>query len=233
MSGALREHGFVPVACRVLEAAAPVDAAPLERAAHGLTAYDWVICASARAVSALVDARRAPWPVGLRTAAVGRATAQALRDAGAVPEPVTAPEGGADPLWPVLAHADTWPGRRVLLPTTPGGRRVLAEQLTAAGAEVHEVEAYRMVERRGADIARDWRDTAPDAVVLTSPRIAQVLAAAVGTPALEAVRAVVAIGTTTAATLRVLGLASTVAGATTFASAAAALAARRDSEVRA
>lgn len=233
LSAALRGHGFVPIACPVLVATGPGDPAALVHAASRLGDYHWVVCASARGVAALQHARAEAWPAGLRTAAVGPVTAGALHAAGVEPPPVLVNDGGADALWTALASADAWPGRRVLVPTTPGGRAVLARQLRAAGANVDEVEAYRMMPRDTDAIASDWRAARPGAVIVASPRVAHLLVAAVGVGALTALHAVVAIGTTTAGALRDLGCACTIASATTFSSAVTALAQRREAEVQA
>lgn len=232
LSSALRAQAFQPVLCPVLTELPPADPAPLAAAARELEHYDWLVCASARAVRALADARAEPWPPALRAAAAGEGTAQALRRAG-VASPVTAAQGGAEPLWALLADLGPWATTPVLVPTTPGGRPVLVDNLRAAGARVHEVEAYRMAPRDPAAIARDWAAAAPEAVVIASPRVARILVAAVGAGALAGLRAVVAIGATTAAALHDMTVPCLTAEATSFPSAAAALAARRAAEAHA
>lgn len=201
---ALRAQGLTPVPCAVLIERPAADAAPLIEAARQLEGYDWVIVASVRAVAALTQARGRPWPVQLRTAAVGPATAEAIRAAGVARPAVVAPRDGAEALWETVSSA-AWAGLRVLLPTTPGGRTLLADRLREAGASVHEVEAYRMEARAPEAIRRDWAAAAPDAVVLGSARAARALIAAIGAEALGAVR-VVAIGATTAAALAADGV---------------------------
>ena len=93
-----------------------------------------------------------PWPAasanrgGWRPAPRGRCGRR--RD----PPPLAGDGAGADALWARLRTADAWTGRRVLVATTPGGRRALVEALTTAGADVDEVEAYRMEARPAAAI---------------------------------------------------------------------------------
>ena len=140
---ALRSVGALPGSCVVMEAHPPADPLPLKRAAADLASYAWMICASARAVDAVLRARSGPWPSGLRTAAVGEVTARALSDAGADPRPVTAPEPGAEALARRLLDLDAWPGRRVLIPRAADGRRDLVESLSAKGARVDDVEIGR------------------------------------------------------------------------------------------
>jgi uroporphyrinogen-III synthase len=203
---ALRRRGFDSVHCAVLLARRPEDPSALEDAAARLHEVHWVIGASARAVRALADARQGGWPTGVRTAAVGAATARAFVDAGAVPPPVVGEGDGAAALWRTLQDQVDWRGQRVLVPTTPGGRRVLGDGLRSAGASVEEVEAYRMCARERTDIAADWAAAAPDAVVLASPRAAGALIDAVGAEALRRLRAVVAIGHTTSEALAAAGV---------------------------
>jgi uroporphyrinogen-III synthase len=168
--------------------------------------YAWVICASARAVRALRRGRQAPWPRGLRTAAVGEATAKALVDAGADPPPIVASESGAQALCAHLLEVEQWAGRRVLVPGVEGGRRDLIDGLTAAGAAIDEIEAYRMRVRPDQHIKDAWAEAAPDAAVITSPSVGHALIAALGVPALLNLRALVAIGATTAAALAEYGI---------------------------
>src|SRR5829696_6312621 len=80
---ALVEAGFEPIATPIaIEGPAP-DSARVAAAARHLERYDWIICASARSVRAMTDARAGtPWPSDPRTAAVGPITAAAMRAAG-------------------------------------------------------------------------------------------------------------------------------------------------------
>lgn len=207
LATALRANGLTPFACPVLVEASPVDPAPLEAAALTLEHYDWIVVASVRAVRAIARSRATPWPADIRTAAVGAATAAALAEAGITRPTLVAPEAGAEALIELLADVD-WIGRRVLVPTTPGGKAILARHLRAAGAIVDEVEAYAMHARAPGDIARDWHASAPEAAVIASPRVAELLTAAVGADALRALRVVVSIGATTRVALERLGVSS-------------------------
>jgi uroporphyrinogen-III synthase len=211
LRAALVAQGFEPIWCAVLEEGPPGEPRALERAALAIERHDWVVCASRRAVAALMRARGSRWPAGVRTAAVGPRTAAALLEAGAHPPPVVAAREGAEALWQVLESEDRWIGRRVLVPTVPGGLRILAVRLREAGARVHEVEAYTMRPRPPADIRADWDRAEPHAVLATSPSAVRSLARAVGVTALKGLRAVVAVGPTTAAALAELGVDHTTA----------------------
>ena len=87
-----------------------------------------------------------------------------------------------------------------------------------------------MTPRPADHIRRDWAQAAADAVVLASPRTAATLAGAIGIDALRRLRAIVAIGGTTARELADLGLGCDVAPEATFASAARTLARRWSGE---
>ncbi|MBI5709067.1 MAG: uroporphyrinogen-III synthase, partial [Candidatus Eisenbacteria bacterium] len=188
----------------------------LARAAAALDTADWLVVASARAVSALFAARGGrPLPAHLRTAAVGESTAAALRSAGAAAV-FTATRAGAAALLAALRGADDWRARRVLLPRAADGGRELGEGLRTLGAQVDEVAAYRTVPRPAEELAADWRRARPEAVVIASPSAARALVAALGRAALAELRAVVAIGATTRAALQELGIAAAVPARTDF-----------------
>lgn len=221
---ALRAVGAAPRSCVVMEACAPEDSLPLKRAASDLSNYSWAICASARAVEALVLARSGPWPRGLRTAAVGGVTARALEEAGADPPPIVASEPGSKALADLLLPLDTWSGRRVLLPRAADGRRDLVESLRAAGALVDDVEAYRMRPRPDAEIRGTWTAGRLDAMVIASPQVAETLVRVLGVRVLRDLKAVVAIGPTTAAALVAYGIEASIPATTSFADAARCLA---------
>jgi uroporphyrinogen-III synthase len=228
LSQALSALGLVPVPCPCTIEGPPDDETAFRAAAAQLDTYDWVVCASTRAVNALTTARQAaPWPRGLRSAAVGHRTAASLLQAGADPAPIVAPESGAEALWAALRDLDTWAGRRVLLPAVTAGRRDLVDGMRRAGADVHLVEAYRMVPRAHDAVRADWLRAAPDAAVFGSPSAVDTLVAAVGPDALRRLRAIVAVGPTTAAAIAAHGMEASVAVRADFRAAARALAAAR------
>jgi uroporphyrinogen III methyltransferase/synthase len=124
----------------------PSSWAPLDRALDALATFTWAIFTSVNGV-AMVDRRLRQRGLGwsgfgrLRLAAIGPATAEALRDWGltahVVPDEYVA-EGLLDRLRPLVA-----PGDRVLLPRAAETRDVLVRELRAHGARVTEVAAYR------------------------------------------------------------------------------------------
>ncbi|HEY3215027.1 MAG TPA: uroporphyrinogen-III synthase [Candidatus Eisenbacteria bacterium] len=198
LATALHRHGLTPVPCPAIAEAPPPDPEPLRRAALALDEYQWLVVASARAVRALLEARRGRGlPEGLRTAAVGTRTAAALVAAGAL-DPLTARVAGSEPLVASLRDAEAWPGRRVLLPRALEGGSELGSALRAWRARVDEVVAYRTLERPPDEIATAWRRAAPDAAVVGSPSAARALVRGVGVDELRRVEPLVAIGSPTA-----------------------------------
>jgi uroporphyrinogen-III synthase len=157
--------------------------------------HDWIVFTSANAVRAAGPGLR---NVRARAAAVGPATAQALRDAGV--EPVFSPD-----VFAALEIADglePLAGARVLLPQSEIAESALADELGARGATVDLVDAYRTVPRDAAEAELgDLR--AADAVILMSGSAARSLAEQGGAgPAL-----VVCIGPKTAEAALEVGLA--------------------------
>lgn len=216
LTAALRRRGLEPVQCAVVGEAPAPDAEPLQRLACSLEDHDWLVVASQRAVSALMAARgERPLPAGLRTAAVGAKTAERLLAAGAV-APLTAPSAGAAALIEVLREADTWRGRRVLVPRALEGGRELADALRRFGACVDEVVAYCTVARPCPEIVDAWRAARPDAVVVASPSAARALVEALGPDVLRRLVRVAAMGSTTAMQLVALGVPAMVPARSDF-----------------
>ena len=218
VSAALEAAGFVPVAIPVLIEGPAPDAQRLRQLARDLERFDWIICASARAVRAISSARGSEWPSRPRTAAVGSVTAAAMRDAGSA-EPVVAGTFTAAALLDTLRPLDAWRDRNVLITTVAGGRRDLIDGLGREGARVTELEPYTMTPRPAVEIRRDWETAAPDAVIIGSFDSASQLIQAVGLDAIRALTAIVPIGPTTAQGLASIGIAAEPPTQATFAAA--------------
>lgn len=112
----------------------------LRRAAAALDDYDWVVFTSARSAEAM-SAAADPRAEAPRVAAVGEATAAALRDAGWRVD-VTG-DGDATALVDALARSADLAGARVLFPAASRAALTVEEGLGALGATVDRVEAYR------------------------------------------------------------------------------------------
>ncbi len=197
----------------LIEIAPPDDPAPLERAVQEIDRYDWLVLASANAAEAMLDrlpgGLAAALPPALRTAAIGPATAEALRRRGIEPSLIAADsraEGLAAELAPHLA-----PGARVLLPQPADARPVLAAELTRAGAEVTSVIAYakRLPPAAPARARELFGDRDPLGwVTFTSPSIAHAFAGLFGDswPERRGTLQAASIGPVTSQALRRLGV---------------------------
>ncbi len=180
----LSHEGAVAQAIPMIEIVPPVDLAALDGAVMALAAseFGWVGFSSVNALDAVLDragrlALDPAIPADTRVAAVGPATAAALRSAG-LPLDLTPDHGGSAAalaaIWPA-AH----PGETVLLPQSEIAGRVLRDGLHNKGFRVDVVTAYRTrTVPLAPTVAADLAAGAYEAVLLTSPSTARSLATA-------------------------------------------------------
>jgi uroporphyrinogen-III synthase len=179
--GALQAVGARAVSVELISFAPPADPGELDLRLVDLAAggYSWVGFTSANAVDAV---RRRSAALGLnpaipadtRVAAVGPATARALRGAG-LPVDLVPPTGGS-----ADALATIWPtaqaGQAVLLPRSDIAAPELPDALTAKGYRVDAVTAYRTeVAPAPAWLAAELAGGLIDAVLFTSPSTVRAL----------------------------------------------------------
>jgi len=194
MSARLAGHGAIPVEVPTIAVEPPRSPAQMERAIKGLVdgRYHWIVFTSVNAVKATwdklaefgLDARAL---AGVRVAAVGPKTAQAVRDLGITPELLpSANARNASGLVDVFpAHdEDLDPVDRGLLPRADIATEVLVEGLIELGWEVDDVVAYRTV--RAAPPSPEIRDMIKtggfDAVCFTSSSTVKNLVGIAGKP---------------------------------------------------
>jgi uroporphyrinogen III methyltransferase / synthase len=169
---------------------------PLPFDPPALESYETVVVTSANGVDLLLPADVRGLH-GVRVAAIGPATAQALRGRGIVADVVPA-EAVSESLLAALGEVG---GQRVLVATAEGARDVLPDGLRGRGARVDVVHLYRTVpEPVDAETVRS-----ADLVTFTSSSTVQSLAAALGDGALGGLRAA-SIGPVTSAALREHGV---------------------------
>ena len=202
---------------RVLRAAVtrtvPGEAAALEETARRIAAGEaaWLVLTSARTVKALAPYLHVPVPSALRVAVVGPATARAWTElTETAPDLVARGSAAALLEEPELAGPLPAPNaaRRVLLPASALADPALADGLRRAGWEVEQVAAYTTVTADAHDLPPDldraWAAGGVDAVVLTAPSTTRAVLELLGPPPQGT--GLVAIGATTAAATRKLGL---------------------------
>lgn len=153
LAGALEAEGARVLCCPSLEIVPVAPEGASAVALASLPAAKLAIFVSANAVAhGLAAARRlGPWPASVAVAAVGEATAGALRAAG-IPE-VIAPSGRADSeALLALPRLQAVGGTPIIIFRGVGGREHLRSVLESRGARVAYVECYRR-ERPATDPA--------------------------------------------------------------------------------
>jgi len=205
----LRAHGAVPVEVPTICVEPPRTPQQMDKAIRGLVEgrYEWVAFTSANALRAVrekvtelgLDARAMS---GLKIAAVGQATADALRAWGIEPDLVPTGDQSAAGLVAEFPEYDRVldPINRVLLPRADIATDTLAAGLLDMGWEVDDVTAYRTV--RAAPPPAPVREAIKagrfDAVLFTSSSTVRNLVGIAGKP--HATTVVACIGPQTART---------------------------------
>jgi uroporphyrinogen-III synthase len=220
LSRELRSLGLRALLWPAVSVSTP-DLGPLSAALTAIKSFGWIVFASRNAVAAVLELLPAA-PAGVRIAAVGKATAQVLRQRG-WPVELVPDEGNAAAL--VAAFAARWQpadaGVKILYPASSRALPSIAQGLTQLGAQVTQVEAYR-TDAAALDVAdcRAWiaRDGV-GAVTFASPSAVTELARALGDEQFERLltsAAAVAIGRTTARELSARGHTAVVAESATL-----------------
>lgn len=201
----LEDRGAIVIVFPTIETV-PGPEGALDHALRNLDRYDWVAFTSAAGVEAFLTRlaeQDRPVPPGIRLAAVGPATAEALEDAGVRVDAVPATHYGA-----ALAGAlGPLAGSRILVPASRLARPETAAALRAAGAQVDTVVAYDTISATPEPAALVELARGADAVTFTSPTTVTAFPQIGGAPARVLLRRAVlaCIGPTTAAAVRELG----------------------------
>jgi len=189
----LESYGATAEVVPTISVEPPRTPQQMERAVKGLVTgrYEWIGFTSVNAVKAVrekfeefgLDARAF---AGLKVAAVGGVTAEALHEWGIVPDLVPSGEKSANGLladWPPFDEVLD-PINRVFLPRADIATDTLVAGLQAAGWEVDDVTAYRTV--RAAPPAAAVREAIKggqfDAAVFTSSSTVRNLVGIAGKP---------------------------------------------------
>lgn len=212
LSEKLSKLGATTIEIPTIEIAPAENTERLDAAVRQLGKYDWVIFTSVHGVEATLARLRElelslDSLLGLKVAAIGPATANALTRAGRTPDYV--PEQFlSEKIAQGLGEVE---GRRILLPRADIASKKLPSLLRERGAIVYEVDAYRTV------VPADLTDekikaifqSGVDLVTFTSPSTVRNLAEAVGANQLKALlkgSKVACIGPVTLGAVRELGI---------------------------
>ena len=213
LCAAIRAAGGEAVVIPAIEIEEAVDHGDLDRAIGELESFDWLVFTSANAVEAFyarVEALEAAGRIAKgslgaakrkRIAAIGQATARALRgrsaEVSSIPEEF-ASESIADGLGKVS-------GMRVLIPCSDIAGRRLGETLRMRGAFVDQVVAYVTAPVPLAPESLEELERGFDAVFFASPSAARNFAALAGGPSSLGGALVICIGPATAEEARKSG----------------------------
>jgi len=161
----LRDKGMQAEALPLIAIEPMADTAALREAWHLLPQRDLAMFVSPNAVAGFFASRPAArqWPRGLRAAATGPGTVEALVAAGVPEAQCVAPRAApfdSSALWAELQNED-WRGRNALIVRGDGGRDEFAQTLRAAGAKVAFAQAYQ---RRAPQWSDDERALALAAI---------------------------------------------------------------------
>lgn len=198
----------------------PADTVQLDEALRRADSFDWLVFTSRHAVAAVTARLPAP-PAGVRSAAVGRATASVLQQHG-WPVDMLPGEHSAAGLVAAFATSGSARGARILYPASSRALPTLAAGLRQLGAEVTTVEAYRTVSGNALDVedCRSWiARRGVGAVTFASPSAVAELESALGTDdfsRLLGAAPAVAIGPTTARALTERGYTPALAESATL-----------------
>jgi uroporphyrinogen-III synthase len=208
----LRDLGAEPILFPVIAIVPPEVGGPLDQAIARLSDYDWIVFTSVNGVEhfwrRLVEAGRSWGENGLdelpfrgKVAAIGPATAEALRQHGA-PVHLMPGEYRAEAILDAIGDVA---GQRMLLPRADIARPALADGLRADGAQVDDVPAYRTVPGEPPRDAFEALCAGVDVVTFTSSSTVRNFVSL--TRGLNYGEPLIAcIGPVTAATVRELGL---------------------------
>ncbi len=206
--GALERAGARPIELALTRQVDPADGGTaLRAAAAGVRDVNWVVFTSVNAVDRfMAELRDARALAPALVAAVGPATADALRRAGVEPDLVPA-EHSARELVDSFPAPSGAPGA-VLFPSADIAPETIDDGLREKGWAVRRVEAYRTVARNAPEPELLEEVAAADALTLTASSSVEAFMA-LRTPEGAPVAApahVVCIGPTTAAAARAAGL---------------------------
>jgi len=183
LTAELADLGADVLEAPTIELAPPPDLAALRDAVAAIDNHDWLILTSATGVDALANeldraGRDARALAHVKVAAVGSATADALRQRLAITADLLPPDANGDALADALFDAGVTRGTRCLLLRADIARPALPDRLAAAGADVTQAVAYqtRPVDALPDDVADALEQGRVDWATFTSGSTARNLA---------------------------------------------------------
>lgn len=186
LSARLAEMGAEPIEAPLIRIEAPTDWSALDRALSQLTTYDRLIFTSANSVDYFFQRCHdlkppVDLPASMPIAVVGKATAARLRQHGLKAD-VQPDAYHAEALVDLLVKKKNIHKAHVLFPCSDIARQTVVDGLTAAGASVTAVAAYRTVvaETLPDEIMTLLRRKAIDVITFASSSTVQAFVQALG-----------------------------------------------------
>ncbi|PJB65326.1 MAG: hypothetical protein CO094_10330 [Anaerolineae bacterium CG_4_9_14_3_um_filter_57_17] len=164
----LRAAGFEPIFFPVIEIQPIGNNVALDRALEKLNCYEWVVFTSVNAVEVVFDKYSVFFlkeNAGVKFAAIGPKTAEALQACGITPDFVP-DEYVAEAILPGLGDLQ---GKWVLLPRAEIARKALPEAIAVAGGIAHEIAVYKTLPAQPDSDGVAALKSGVDVVTLTSP----------------------------------------------------------------
>jgi uroporphyrinogen-III synthase len=217
LSSALRDLGAEVLEIPFIEIRKPCSYKPLDRALQNLETYDWLILTSVNGVDAVSKRLNRLHATNsklahLKIAAIGPATADAIKEHGAKVH-VVPKEYVAESV--VKSLRNRVPGKRVLVARAKVARDVIPQELRKLGAHVDVVEAYETIvpqsSRKRLHAALKSKTRRPHLITFTSSstvrNFIELLKGSAGRGNLKQLDGILfaSIGPITSATLRQLG----------------------------
>jgi uroporphyrinogen-III synthase len=163
----VRDAGGVPVCVPAIDILPLADPAPFRALAARLAEFDLAVFVSRNAVRCALDLLGgAPWPAGLKVAAVGQGSRAELEKRGFAHVIAPAEQSDSEALL-ALPELAAPCGRRIVIFRGEGGRELLGQELAARGASVEHAACYRRVAPQGAALRSAWAG-GMDAVTVSS-----------------------------------------------------------------
>lgn len=167
----LKSHGAQVLCCPTIKIIPPRSFKRLDAAIGNLENYDWLIFTSVNGVEYFWKRyrkvrRKRPFPSGIRTCAIGPATAERMKQFRIVVDKISK-EYVAESILKELTKVR---GNKILIPRAKEAREILPETLRKRGAQVDVIPAYRTVlDRSSFSIFRKWfRQREVNCVTFTS-----------------------------------------------------------------
>lgn len=160
------------IECPTIKIVPPEDFSPMDDAIKRIEQYSWIVFTSVNGVESFyerlyalgLDSRCFG---GLKTASIGPATAQKLKSFGINSDII--PETYRAESVVKAFESEQVKGKKILLPRAEEARPVLPVELTAMGAVVDEVTAYRtIVDGSCEDVIKESLKTGVDLITFTS-----------------------------------------------------------------